>query len=598
MRPSSDNSYAGGPVNWRIIRSLLPYLSEFRGRVALAMTCLLLAKLAGVAVPWMLKLIVEHYEAVTDALILVPVALLTAYGLLRFSTVFFSELRDAVFARVAERAMRRVSLKVFEHLHRLDLGFHLSRRTGGLARDIERGTSGISFLLRFMVFNILPTLLEIGLITVILLANFSPVYALTVLGAVVVYSLFTIAFTEWRNRFVRESNQLDNRSNTRAVDSLLNYETVKYFGNEPFEARQYDEHLAGWESARMKTRLSLSALNSGQALIIAGSVTLMMVLAANQVSAGSMTLGELVMINAYMIQLFVPLNFLGFIYREIREALINIERLFGLLEAPVKVADVDEAAALRVEGGTVRFEHVNHSYTAERPILKDVSFTIPAGQTLAVVGPSGAGKSTLARLLFRFYDVSSGGITIDGQDIRTVTQRSLRQAIGVVPQDTVLFNDSIGYNIAYGKPGASDEEVWAVLRMAQLEDFVQRLPEGLQTQVGERGLKLSGGEKQRIAIARVLLKDPQLLILDEATSSLDTHSERRILDALNLVSRRRTTLAIAHRLSTITHAEQILVLDQGQVVEQGTHQRLLAAGGAYARLWAEQQREGEDTSEA
>ncbi|EZQ17267.1 metal ABC transporter permease [Halopseudomonas bauzanensis] len=598
MRPSSDNSYAGGPVNWRIIRSLLPYLSEFRGRVALAMTCLLLAKLAGVAVPWMLKLIVEHYEAVTDALILVPVALLTAYGLLRFSTVFFSELRDAVFARVAERAMRRVSLKVFEHLHRLDLGFHLSRRTGGLARDIERGTSGISFLLRFMVFNILPTLLEIGLITVILLANFSPVYALTVLGAVVVYSLFTIAFTEWRNRFVRESNQLDNRSNTRAVDSLLNYETVKYFGNEPFEARQYDEHLAGWESARMKTRLSLSALNSGQALIIAGSVTLMMVLAANQVSAGSMTLGELVMINAYMIQLFVPLNFLGFIYREIREALINIERLFGLLEAPVKVADVDEAAALRVEGGTVRFEHVNHSYAAERPILKDVSFTIPAGQTLAVVGPSGAGKSTLARLLFRFYDVSSGGITIDGQDIRTVSQRSLRQAIGVVPQDTVLFNDSIGYNIAYGKPGASDEEVWAVLRMAQLEDFVQRLPEGLQTQVGERGLKLSGGEKQRIAIARVLLKDPQLLILDEATSSLDTHSERRILDALNLVSRRRTTLAIAHRLSTITHAEQILVLDQGQVVEQGTHQQLLAAGGAYARLWAEQQREGEDTSEA
>src|SRR5690606_31842347 len=329
-----------------------------------------------------------------------------------------------------------------------------------------------------------------------------------------------------------------------------------------------------------------------------GSVTLMMVLAANQVSAGSMTLGELVMINAYMIQLFVPLNFLGFIYREIREALINIERLFGLLEAPVKVADVDEAAALRVEGGTVRFEHVNHSYTAERPTLKDVSFTIPAGQTLAVVGPSGAGKSTLARLLFRFYDVSSGGITIDGQDIRTVTQRSLRQAIGVVPQDTVLFNDSIGYNIAYGKPGASDEEVWAVLRMAQLEDFVQRLPEGLQTQEGERGLKLSGGEIQRIAIARVLLKDPQLLILDEATSSLDTHSERRILDALNLVSRRRTTLAIAHRLSTITHAEQILVLDQGQVVEQGTHQQLLAAGGAYARLWAEQQREGEDTSEA
>lgn len=598
MRPRSDSSYAGGPVNWRIIRSLVPYLSEFRGRVTLAMACLLLAKVAGVAVPWVLKLIVEHYEATTDALILVPVALLAAYGLLRFSTVLFSELRDAVFARVAERAMRRISLKVFEHLHRLDLGFHLSRRTGGLARDIERGTSGISFLLRFMVFNILPTLLEIGLIAVILLANFSPVYALTVLGAVIVYGLFTIVFTEWRNRFVRESNQLDNRSNTRAIDSLLNYETVKYFGNEEFEARQYDEHLSGWEAARMKTRLSLAALNSGQALIIAGSVTLMMVLAARQVSAGSMTLGELVMINAYMIQLFIPLNFLGFIYREIREALINIERLFGLLEAPVKVVDTDAAPALKISGGAVRFDKVNHAYTAERPILEDVSFTIPAGQTLAVVGPSGAGKSTLARLLFRFYDVSSGSISIDGQDIRSISQHSLRQAIGVVPQDTVLFNDTIGYNIAYGKPGASDEDIWNALRMAQLEDFVARLPEGLDTQVGERGLKLSGGEKQRIAIARVLLKDPQLLILDEATSSLDTHSERRILDSINLVAQRRTTLAIAHRLSTITHAEQILVLDQGRVVEQGNHQQLLAAGGAYARLWAEQLRNNEGESEA
>ena len=598
MRPRSDSSYAGGPVNWRIIRSLVPYLSEFRGRVTLAMACLLLAKVAGVAVPWVLKLIVEHYETTTDALILVPVALLAAYGLLRFSTVLFSELRDAVFARVAERAMRRISLKVFEHLHRLDLGFHLSRRTGGLARDIERGTSGISFLLRFMVFNILPTLLEIGLIAIILLANFSPVYALTVLGAVIVYGLFTIVFTEWRNRFVRESNQLDNRSNTRAIDSLLNYETVKYFGNEEFEARQYDGHLAGWEAARMKTRLSLAALNSGQALIIAGSVTLMMVLAARQVSAGSMTLGELVMINAYMIQLFIPLNFLGFIYREIREALINIERLFGLLEAPVKVVDEDAAPALKISGGAVQFHKVRHAYTAERPILEEVSFTIPAGQTLAVVGPSGAGKSTLARLLFRFYDVSSGSINIDGQDIRSVSQHSLRQAIGVVPQDTVLFNDSIGYNIAYGKPGASDEDIWNALRMAQLEDFVARLPEGLDTQVGERGLKLSGGEKQRIAIARVLLKDPQLLILDEATSSLDTHSERRILDSLNLVAQRRTTLAIAHRLSTITHAEQILVLDQGRVVEQGNHQQLLAAGGAYARLWAEQLRNSEGESEA
>lgn len=591
MRPHSDNQYANAPVNWRIITSLIPYLNEFRGRVLLAMAFLFVAKLAGVAVPWVLKLIVEHFESVTEALILVPVALLAAYGLLRFSSVFFSELRDAVFARVAERAMRRISLRVFEHLHRLDLGFHLARRTGGLARDIERGTSGISFLLRFMVFNILPTLLEIGLIAVILLVNFSPVYALTVLGSVILYGTFSIWCTEWRNRFVRESNKMDNRSNTRAVDSLLNYETVKYFGNERFEAQEYDRHLAGWEAARMKNRLSLAALNSGQALIIAGSVTLMMVLAANQVAAGSMSLGELVMINAYMIQLFIPLNFLGFIYREIREALTNIERLFGLLEQPVKVADKPGAPALKVQGGAVSFEAVGYAYEPQRPILKGVSLEIPAGHTLAIVGPSGAGKSTLARLLFRFYDVSAGAIRIDGQDLREVTQDSLRRAIGVVPQDTVLFNDSIGYNVAYGCPGASEDDIWRVLRAAQLEDFVKRLPEGLNTQVGERGLKLSGGEKQRIAIARVLLKDPPILILDEATSSLDTHAERLILDALNAVARKRTTLAIAHRLSTIVHAERILVLDQGRVVEQGTHTELLATGGAYARLWADQQRE-------
>ena len=598
MPPNTDGKYAGGPVNWRIIRSLLPYLSEFRGRVFLAMSCLLLAKLAGVAVPWVLKLIVEHFESTTDALILVPVALLIVYGLLRFATVLFSELRDAVFARVAERAMRRISLKVFEHLHRLDLGFHLSRRTGGLARDIERGTSGISFLLRFMVFNILPTLLEIGLIAAILLINFSAIYALTVLGSVAVYGLFTILFTEWRNRFVRESNQRDNSSNTRAIDSLLNYETVKYFGNEQFEAQQYDEHLAGWEAARMKSRLSLAALNSGQAFIIAGSVTLLMVMAANQVASGAMTLGELVMINAYMIQLFIPLNFLGFIYREIREALINIERLFGLLEAPVKVQDLPAAPDLQVSGAAVSFNKVAFAYQADRPILHDISFSIPAGHTMAVVGASGAGKSTLARLLFRFYDVEEGSISIDGQDIRSVSQQSLREHIGVVPQDTVLFNDSIGFNIAYGKPGASDDEVWEALRMAQLEDFVKRLPQGLETQVGERGLKLSGGEKQRIALARVLLKNPPVLILDEATASLDTHSERRILDALNLVAERRTTLAIAHRLSTIVHAEQILVLDQGRVVEQGNHQQLLAAEGAYARLWAEQLRDGSNSGDA
>lgn len=591
MRPRSDSQYAGGPINWRIISSLWPYLSEFRGRVALAMSFLLVAKLAGVAVPWALKLIVEHFENSEKALMAIPVVLLAGYGLLRFSSVFFSELRDAVFARVAERAMRRISLRVFEHLHQLDLGFHLSRRTGGLSRDIERGTSGISFLLRFMVFNILPTLVEIALIAVILLINFSPLYALTVLGSVILYGSFSIWCTEWRNRFVRESNQMDNRSNTRAVDSLLNYETVKYFGNERFEAQQYDQNLAGWEAARMKNRLSLAALNSGQALIIAGSVTLMMFLAAAQVASGEMTLGELVMINAYMIQLFVPLNFLGFIYREIREALTNIERLFGLLEEPRKVADAADAKPLAVGGGAVSFEHVSYAYDAERPILQGVSLSIAAGQTLAVVGPSGAGKSTLARLLFRFYDVDQGSIRIDGQDLRQVTQESLRKVIGVVPQDTVLFNDTVGYNVAYGSPGATTEDIWRVLRMAQLEDFVQRLPQGLDTQVGERGLKLSGGEKQRIAIARVLLKDPPILILDEATSSLDTHAERLILDALNVVARKRTTLAIAHRLSTIVHAERIVVLEHGQVVEQGSHAELLEAGGAYARLWADQQRD-------
>ncbi|TVP89890.1 MAG: ABC transporter ATP-binding protein/permease, partial [Pseudomonadaceae bacterium] len=592
MRPLADNQYASGPVNWRIVASLLPYLREYRGRVALALLLLFVAKLAGVAVPWVLKLVVEHFEqGGTDALVLVPVALLAAYGLLRFSSVFFSELRDAVFARVAERAMRRISLQVFEHLHRLDLGFHLSRRTGGLSRDIERGTNGISFLLRFMVFNILPTLLEIGLIAVILLLNFSPIYALAVVGSVVAYILFSVWCTEWRNRFVREANQMDNRSNTRAVDSLLNYETVKYFANEGFEAREYDAHLQRWEAARMKNRLSLAALNSGQALIIAGSVTLLMFLAAAEVAAGDMTLGELVMINAYMIQLFIPLNFLGFIYREIREALTNIERLFKLLQTPIQVADAPDAKALQVRGGAVSFDRVAHAYEADRPILHDISFDIPAGHTLAIVGPSGAGKSTLARLLFRFYDVSAGSIRVDGQDIRSVTQHSLRQAIGVVPQDTVLFNDSIGYNIAYGAPGASEEAIWDALRQAQLEDFVRSLPKGLDTLVGERGLKLSGGEKQRIAIARVLLKNPPILILDEATSSLDTHSERLILQALNRVASKRTTLAIAHRLSTIVHAERILVLEQGRVVEQGNHAELLALGGAYAHLWSQQQKQ-------
>jgi len=591
LRPDVGNEYPSQRPNWRIIASLMPYLLEFRGRVFLALAFLTIAKLATVAIPLSLKYIVDHLDNPADALVAVPVALLLGYGLLRFSSVFFGELRDAVFARVAERAMRRVSLKVFEHLHRLDLTFHLSRRTGGLARDIERGTNGISFLLRFMLFNIIPTLLEIAMVAVILFIAFSPGFVLTVVFSVAVYILFSVLVTEWRTRFVRESNERDNQSNTRAIDSLLNFETVKYFGNEQFESDRYDLGLAAWEEARMKNRLSLAALNSGQALIIAGAVTVMMVMAASQVASGQMTLGDLVMINAYMIQLFIPLNFLGFVYREIRQALVNIERLFGLLEQPAKVTDRADADDLLCRQGTVRFEGVGFGYHPERAILKDVSFEIPAGHKVAVVGSSGAGKSTIARLLFRFYDVGAGRITVDGRDVRDVHQHSLRQAIGVVPQDTVLFNESIYYNIAYGRPDASREEVMRAVQLAHLDNFIMQLPEGMDTVVGERGLKVSGGEKQRIAIARMLLKDPPILVFDEATSSLDTGSEQAILEALNEVARRRTTLAIAHRLSTIMDADNIIVLDQGRIVEQGRHPDLLRQGGLYASLWAHQQEE-------
>ena len=597
MRAYADNEYpANHKPDWKVIAGLWPYLAEFRGRVMLALGFLIFSKLATVATPVALKYIVDYLDQNRsgDILIWIPVLLVVAYGLLRFGSTLFSELRDAAFARVAERAMRRVSLRVFEHLHNRELAFHLDRKTGGLARDIERGTNGISFLLRFTLFNIVPTLLEILLVAGILFVVFNVSYVLAILVAVVVYVVFSIKVTEWRTKYVREANARDNQSNSRAVDSLLNYETVKYFNNERFEAELYDRDLDDWEQARLKNRLSLAALNSGQALIIGVAMIVIMALVVQEVASGEITLGDFTMINAYLLQLFIPLNALGFVYREIRQALVNVERLFGLLGDEPAIEDAPNAKALVVEKGEVRFDQVHFGYRPNRQILRNVSFSIPAGHTVAVVGASGAGKSTLARLLFRFYDVNRGSITIDGQDLREVTQDSLRSAIGVVPQDTVLFNDTLFRNLAYGRPDASEEEVYRAARMAHLEQFIHSLPDGYNTQVGERGLKLSGGEKQRVAIARVLLKNPPLLILDEATSSLDSLSEQAILGALKEVSRQRTSLVIAHRLSTTRDADTILVMDGGCIVESGNHVELLGQKGHYARLWEQQHRTGDD----
>ena len=578
-------------INWHIIRIIWPYLMEYRNRVLLALGCLILAKLGNVVGPFILKYIVDALDSEKTQLIAAPIALVLAYGLARFANVLFGELRDTIFGYVTERAMRKIGIKVFRHLHNLDLDFHLNRRTGGLSRDIERGTTGISFLMRFFVFNIVPTFIEIFMVVGILLYNYGWGFALITLSAVLAYVWFSVAATEWRTKFVREANIADSASNNRAVDSLLNFETVKYFTNEEFEVQRYDYELEKWESARRKNRLSLFSLNGGQALIIAVAMTAMMWLATSRVAAGTMTLGDFVLINAFMIQLFLPLNFLGFVYREIKGSMANIEKMLQLLEITTSVDDRPEAKTLQPAAWDIEFTDVSFSYRPDRKILNNVSFTIGAGQKVAVVGASGAGKSTLVKLLFRFYDLDEGNITIGGTDISHITKNSLRQAIGIVPQDTVLFNDSVFENVRYGCPEASDAEVSNAIYLAHLDNFISQLPEGHQTRVGERGLKLSGGEKQRVAIARTILKRSPVLVFDEATSSLDSKSEQAILTALREVAEGHTSLVIAHRLSTIIDADKIVVLDHGRIVEQGSHEALLEQRGYYAGLWFAQQKE-------
>lgn len=581
-------------IDWSVIRQVWPYLLEYKARIVLALLCLVAAKLASVGMPFVLKEVVDDLDqkmSVTQAaLISVPVALLLAYGIARFANSLLGEIRDTLFGRVTERAMRRIGLRVFEHLHALDLAFHLNRRTGGLSRDIERGTSGISFLMRFLVFNIVPTFLELFLVMGILWQQYRIEFALIVLVSVVLYIWFSKTTTDWRTQFIREANQADSRSNSRAVDSLLNFETVKYFANERYEAECYDRELAQWEQAKRKNRLTLFALNAGQAFIISASLTAMLLLAAHEVAEGRMTLGDFVLVNAFMMQIFMPLNFLGFVYREIKSSMANIERMFELLKTEATVQDEADAPALILKQGCIEFNQVNFAYDPDRPILNDFSVQIAAGEKVAIVGSSGAGKSTLAKLIFRFYDVDGGDILIDGQSIRTISQHSLRQAVGVVPQDSVLFNDSLIENVRYGRPDASDEEVKAAIKMAHLQSFIDSLPTGYETQVGERGLKLSGGEKQRVAIARTILKKPAILVFDEATSSLDSRSERAVMEAIEEVSQGKTSIVIAHRLSTVVNADRILVLEKGCIVEQGSHDQLLKSAGLYAQLWALQQK--------
>jgi len=615
--PSEPSPISTQPRNdWQTIISLLPYLATYKGRVALALTCLIGAKVANLGVPIVMKHIVDglapvrHLTALGRAdhapgiVLLGGIGLLVvAYAVVRLSTSLFTELREILFSKVTQSAVRELALKVFRHLHGLSLRFHLERQTGGMSRDIERGTRGITQLISYSLYSILPTLVEVGLVLGFFVIKYEAYYAIVTFAALAVYIVFTVKMTEWRTHFRRTMNDLDSRANARAIDSLLNYETVKYFGNEEWEAQRYDENLKRYRAAAIKSQNSLSVLNFGQQAIIGTGLVFILWRATQGVMAGRLTLGDLVLINTFMLQLYIPLNFLGVVYRELKQSLTDMDRMFSLLGAPQEVPDEPDAQNLVVRGAQVRFEHVNFSYEPARQILHDVSFTIPAGTTTAVVGHSGSGKSTLARLMFRFYDLErgvGGAITIDGQDIRDVTQDSLRASIGIVPQDTVLFNDSIYYNIAYGRPSATRDEVIAAARAAHIHDFIEGLPKGYETPVGERGLKLSGGEKQRVAIARTILKNPPILLFDEATSALDSRSERAIQHELDQIARERTTLIIAHRLSTVVHAQQIIVMDKGRIVERGTHAELVRAGGLFSQMWALQQQraaQGEDAPE-
>ena len=596
-RPLPIIAQVAGPAaersDWATLRRLFPYLWEYKWRVMAALAFMVGAKMANVSVPLLLKELIDTLNPKAgldaNALLVVPIALLVAYGALRLSTTLFAELRELIFAKATEGASRTISLQVFRHLHALSLRFHLERQTGGLTRDIERGTRAVNSLISYSLYSIIPTLIEVAMVLTLLAVKFDIWFAWITLIALAFYITFTVLVTEWRTQFRKEMNELDSKAHSRAIDSLLNFETVKYFNNEEFEARRYDENLERYRLASLKSQRTLSLLNTGQQLIIAASLVAMLWRATQGVVDGRMTLGDLVMVNAFMIQLYIPLGFLGVLYREIKQSLTDLDKMFTLMEREREIADVPGAQPLNVDGASVVFSHVSFAYDPARPILHDISFEIPAGKTVAVVGPSGSGKSTLARLLFRFYDVQHGQILIAGQDIRQVTQASVRQAIGIVPQDTVLFNDTVEYNIAYGQPGATRAQVEEAAQSAHIHSFIAATPKGYDTMVGERGLKLSGGEKQRVAIARTLLKNPPILIFDEATSALDSANERAIQAELQSVAQNKTTLVIAHRLSTVVDAHEILVMEAGRILERGTHGALLALNGRYAQMWALQQ---------